>query len=240
MVLEEVDIIVAGAEVIAKAAAQATVTIPIILIAWDYDPVASGLVRSLNKPGGNVTGVYMRVVETVSKRLEVLREIMPGLSRVAILYDHYGKRQLPDTAPAAAALGLSVVPIEVREPYDFLAALKQAKTRKVGAVSVLFSPIFYVERQRLTDAARTLQLPTMFQEYGSVQAGGLVSYGPSPTDGWYRAAYFIDRILKGSKPGELPIERPDVYYLAVNMRTANALGIAIPESVRLRADEIIR
>jgi putative ABC transport system substrate-binding protein len=236
----KVDILVAGAEPIAKAAMEATRTIPIVVIGWDYDPVGSGLVRSLNKPGGNVTGVYLRVVETVGKRLELLREVLPGLSRVAVLYDSYGRRQLSNIEPAAAALGLRVFLIELREPYDFAAALKEAKAKKVGAVSVLFSPNFYVNRQRLTDAALAQRLPTMFQEYYSVRDGGMISYGPSPTDGWFRAAYFIDRILKGAQPAELPIERPDVYHLAVNMKTAKALGTTIPDSVLLRADEVVR
>lgn len=236
----KVDVIVAGAEPIVKAAMQATTAIPIIVIGWDYDPVASRLVQSLQQPGGNVTGVYLRVLETVGKRLELSKEVLPGLTRLAVLYDSFGNRQLPQAEPAGAALGISVIPIEVNQPYDFRTALRTAKSRRAEAAVVLFSPNFYVKRQQLVDAALEQRLPTVFQEYESVRAGGLISYGPSPNDGWYRAAYFIDRILKGTRPSELPIERPDVYYLVINMKTGRALGVTIPESVRLRADEIVR
>jgi len=236
----KVDVIVAGAQPIVKAARQATSTTPIVMVSWDYDPVAAGLVESLNKPGGNVTGVYTRVEETVGKRLELLKDLLPGVSRIAILYDSFGKHQFERIGPAAGVLRLQILPIEIHEPYDFNAAFKRAKIGKAGAVSVLFSPHFYVNRQRLADAALAQQLPTMFQEYASVRAGGLISYGPSPTDAWMRAGYFIDRILKGARPSELPIEQPNVYSMLVNMKTAKALGITIPESIRLRADEVLR
>lgn len=236
----KVDVIVAGAEPIVKAARQATSTIPIVMVGWDYDPVAAGLVQTLNNPGGNVTGVYLRVEETVGKRLELLKEFLPGLSRVGVLYDSFGKRQFAQIEPAAAALNLSVLPIEIREPYDFGAAFKQAKTNKAEAVSVLFSPHFYVNRQRVADAALAQRLPTMFQDYTNVRAGGLISYGPNLTDGWLRAAYFVDRILRGAQPSELPVEQPSVYRMVVNMKTAKILRISIPESILVRADEVIR
>jgi putative ABC transport system substrate-binding protein len=236
----DVDVIVAGAEPIVKAARAATRTTPIVMIGWDYDPVAAALVESLNRPGGNVTGVYMRLEETTGKRLELLKELLPGLSRIALLYDSFGRREFAQVEPAARTLGLQVVPIDIGDPYDFDAAFKRARTRKVEALVALFSPHFYVNRQRLAEAALAQRVAVMSANYGYVRAGTLISYGPSPEDGWRRAGYFVARVLKGALPGELPVERPAVYRMVVNLRTAKTLGLGIPESMLLRADEIIR
>lgn len=238
----KVDVIVAGAEPIVKAARQATSTIPIVMVGRDYDPIAAGFIESLSRPGGNVTGVHLLTGETAGKRLELLKELLPRLSRVAVLYDSSipsGKRQLEETESAARALTLAVQPIALRAPYDYDTAFKQVKTHAVVALTVLFSPQFYVSRQRIADTALARQLPTMFDESSSVRAGGLISYGPS-TNGWQRASYFIDRILKGTRPSELPVETPNVYSLRINIKTAKALGISVPESILLRADEVFK
>lgn len=237
-----VDVIVAGAEPIVRAAKQATSTIPIVMIGRDYDPVAAGFVESLSRPGGNVTGVHLRTEETAGKRLELLKELLPRLSRLAVLYDSSipsGKRHFEEMEAAARALGLAVEPIGLRVPYDYETAFKRVKLHKAVAIVVVFSPQFHVSRQRIADAALAQRLPTIFDEYSDVLAGGLISYGPN-TNGWQRASYFIDRILKGTRPSELPVETPNIYSLRINMKTAKALGISVPDSVLLRADEVIR
>ncbi len=242
LVKRNVDVIVAGAEPIVLAAKQATNTIPIVMVGRDYDPVAVGFVQSLNRPGGNITGVFLQTGETAGKRLELLKELLPGLVHVAVLYDSSipsGKRQFEEAASAARVLKLAVQPIALSSPYDYEGALQAVGTNTVVALAVLFSPKFYVDRQRIAHTALARHLPTMFDELSSVRAGGLISYGPS-TNGWQRAGYFVDRILTGTRPSDLPVETPKVYSLRINMRTAKALRVAIPESILLRADEVIR
>jgi putative ABC transport system substrate-binding protein len=236
----KVDVIVAGAEPIVRAATRSTITIPIVMVVWDNDPVLSGAVQTLNRPGGNVTGIYTRVEETVGKRLELIKELLPGATRIGVLYDRFAERQFAHVGSAAAGLGFQVVAVEIEEPYDFHRAFRQARVEKAGAVSVLFSPHFYVKRARLVEAATAYRMPTIFQEYSGPKAGGLMSYGPRPSDTWLRAGYFVDRILKGAKASELPVEQPDVYSLVINMKTAKSLNLTVPESILLRADEIIR
>jgi putative ABC transport system substrate-binding protein len=236
----KVDIIVAGAAPIVVAARDATSTIPIIMVGWDYDPVAAGFVDSLSHPGGNVTGVYLSTEETTGKRLGLITELLPGVSHVAVLYDDFGKRQYQYIEPAARAAKVQVHPIEVAGLHDFGPALKRAKAQKASAALVPFSPLFYVNRTAIADAALAQRLPTIFEISFMVQAGGLISYGPELSYGWRRAGYFVSRILAGVQPSDLPVERPREYRLVVNVRTAKALGITVPEPILLRADEIIR
>jgi putative ABC transport system substrate-binding protein len=236
----KVDVIVAGAEPIVKAAREATSTIPIVMVGWDYDPVAAGLVESLNRPGGNVTGVYLRLEETAGKRLELLKELMPAVTRIAVLYDGFGRREYAYVELAARALGLQVLPIEIGAPYDFDAAFKRAKSGGAGVVVALFSPHFHANDKQLARAALARRMPVVSANSGYVRAGTLASYGPNGEDGWRRAGYFVARILDGAKPGELPVERPAVFRTVVNLRTAQALGLRVPQPVLLRADEVIR
>ena len=235
-----VDVIVAGAEPILKAAMQATSTVPIIMVAWGYDPVTAGFVESLNKPGGNVTGIHLRSEEMHAKRLELLKELLPGLSRIATLYDPITARQFERLMVVAKLAGLQVQPVELGAPYDFDAAFKKAKRNHVGAVVVLLSPNFYVNRERIAKAALAHRLPTMSPDSAFADAGALASYGPSTVEGFQRAAYFIARVLKGARPENLPVEQSDIYTLVVNLRTAKALGVTVPDSILVRADDVVR
>lgn len=240
LVALKVDVFVAGMVLIAQAVRKATSTTPIIVVAWDDDPAAAGLIQSLSRPGGNITGIYTRVTETHGKRLELLKECRPGLSRVAAVHDAFGKRQLRDLESAAASLRLQLQPVEVSPPYDYQAAFASAKRSRADAATIVISPRFYVDRQQVVDAALAQRLPTMFQDYASVRTGGLMSYGPDLDETWVRTGYFVDRLLKGAKPGDLPMEQPKVYRLLVNLKTAKELRLTIPESILLRADEVIR
>ena len=234
------DIIVVGAEPALSIVTGATKTIPIVIVSFDQDPVATGLVKSISRPGGNVTGVFTLQAELTVKRLELLRDAIPGIMRVAVFWDPMNRRGASDIEEAARSLGLAVQPIEVRAPYDFHTGFRTAKKDKAGAVFVSFSPGFYVQRGRLAKAAIDARIPTMLTMEGQVEAGGLMSYGATLADIWGRAPYYVDRLLKGAKPSELPIEQVSRFNLALNLKTAKALGITFPESVLIRADQIIK
>jgi len=236
----KVNVIVTGAEPIARVIQRATSTIPIVVVLHDHDPVASGLVTSLSRPGGNLTGVFTRQSELVGKRLELLKEALPRVSRVAVFWDTYSQRQLDELQQAAHSIGVNLQSIELRAPYDFQAAFRAVKQKKADAIVVLFSPVFYQERARIAALALKAGLPTMNQEESWVAAGGLISYGPTIADTFGRAAYFVDRLLKGAKPSDLPVEQATSFKLTINLRTAKALRLSIPESIVLRADEVIR
>ena len=236
----KVDVIVVGAEPIVRAAKQATSTIPIVMVLWDHDPVAAGLIDSFNHPGGNITGIFSRTSELAGKRLELLKEAIPSLSRVAVLWDSFSARQLEVLKSAAQSLGLQLRLIEMRAPYNFDAAFKAAARDKAGAMMVMFSPVFYAERVRVAEAALKVHMPTMYQDESAVAAGGLLSYGPVPGEMWIRVGYFVDRLLKGAKPSELAVEQATTYRLVINEKTAKALKLTIPQSLMLRADEIIQ
>ena len=234
LVALKVNVIVTGTEPAARALQQA----PVVLS--DHDPVASGLVNSLNRPGSNITGVVTRQSELVGKRLELLKESLPRLSRVAVLWDTYSQRQFEQLQQAARSLDVQVQSIELRAPYDFKAASRHAKQEKADALIVLFSPVFYRERAQIAALALEARLPTMSQEQSWVAAGGLISYGPTIADTFGRTAYFVDRLLKGAKPEDLPVEQATGFKLTVNLRTAKALRLTIPDSIVQRADEVIR
>jgi putative ABC transport system substrate-binding protein len=235
-----VSAIVVGAEASARAAKSVTNTIPIVMAMYDIDPVSAGLVGSLNHPGGNITGVFSRQSELVGKRLELLREIRPNLSNVAVLSDSFGHRQLAEVREAARALGIHLEVLEMRAPYNFDAAFASARTKKVDALLVLFSPLFVRERVRIAELAAHSRLMSMFQDSDSVRDGGLVSYGPNIEEVFTRTAYYVDRLLKGAKASELPVEQSTSFSLTINLRTAKRLGFAIPESVVVRADEVVQ
>ena len=234
------DAIVVGAVSIARAAKQATTTIPIIMVAFDYDPVAAGLVDSLSRPGGNVTGIFPRTSDLVGKNLELLKELLPRASHVAVLYDDLSIRQLEALKDAARTLGVQLHLIEVRPPFDYSAAFKDAARKKPDAMMVLNSAHSYIARDQIANLALQYKLPTICQLEPNVRAGGLISYGPDQLGTFGRTAYFVDRVLKGASPAGLPIEQPTQYLLLVNLKTAKALGITIPESILVRADEVIR
>jgi putative ABC transport system substrate-binding protein len=235
-----VDVFVAGAEPIARIQQEASATTPIVLVAMGFDPATAGMIGSLNRPGGNITGIYARTGDTIGKQLELLKELRPGLSRVAAFYDGWGQAEIKALESLASALAVRLVPIQLTEPYDYAAAFQSAKANKIEGGIMTFSPRFYVERSKVADAALAQKFPTLSFDTGYAGAGGLMSYGPGRRETWERAAYFIDRILNGAKPSELPMEEPRAYTLAVNVRTAKAIGMLIPQSILTRADEIIR
>ena len=235
----KVDVIVAGAETAIRAAKQATSTIPIVMVVFD-DPKASGLIDSLNRPGQNLTGIFTRQPELTGKRFELLKELVPGLSRVAVYWDAFSKGELDEVKPAADAIGIELVFQALQPPYDFRAAFKASKKHRAGAVIALYSSTFYINRAQIAEAALQSRMPLTGYAHELTRAGGLFSYGPDLQDTYYRAAYFVDRLLKGAKPSDLPVEQPNKLVLVVNERTAKTLGVTIPESILLRADEVIR
>ncbi len=236
----KVDVLFTGVEPVVRAFRQASSTIPIVMVLYDYDPVASGLVASFGRPGGNITGIATQTPDLVVKRLQILKETLPQLSRVAVFWDRFAGAQLQNLEAAARALGVEVERVDLGDAYDFDGAFALAKARKCTAAVGLFSPQTWVRRAAFGAAARAHRLPTIQYDEYFVRAGALLSYGPSAADSWKRAAYYIDRLLKGAKPQDLPIEQEARVKLAVNQKTAGELGISLPESILLQADEVIR
>ena len=240
LVRQNVDVIISPNDTSARAALKATTTIPIVSTGFGYDPVASGLVDSLGRPGANVTGLYGLGFELNAKRLEILKETLPGVSRVAVFWGTGFGSPNAELKRAAQSLSMKLELIELRGPSDLEGAFKSARRKKAGAVLLLISPISYVHRARIATLALEARLPTMSAFNQIVEAGGLISYGADVFDNWKRTAYYVDRLLKGAKPGDLPVEQVSKFKLAVNLKTAKALGITIPESILLRADEVVR
>jgi putative tryptophan/tyrosine transport system substrate-binding protein len=221
-----------------KATAAASSTIPIVMAAVG-DPVESGLAGSLAKPGGNVTGLTSATAELVPKRLELLKALVPKMTRVAA-YSNLGNvaaaATWKETEAAARAMKLEAVLLDVRSPEQIEAAFESALRQKVDALIVGIETLAQANRKSIVDLALKHKLPTIYAAREFVEAGGLMSYGVSYPDLYYRAAEYADRILKGAKPAEMPIERPAKFAFAINRRTANALGIIIPPDLLLRAD----
>jgi putative ABC transport system substrate-binding protein len=245
LVALKVDVIVAPGTLHALAAKQATRTLPIVFGAV-ADPVASGLVTSLARPGGNVTGLSLLAPELVGKCLELLKQAVPGVSRAAVLWHPGGlperteKDMLTGAEVAARALGVRLQFVEARGPADFDRAFSDMTRARAGALTVLTSTMFLIERRRLVDLAAENRLPAVYPWREGVDAGGLMSYGPNFADLFRRAATYVDKILKGTKPGDLPVEQPTKFELVINLKTAKALGLTIPQSLLGRADEIIQ
>jgi putative tryptophan/tyrosine transport system substrate-binding protein len=245
LVALKVDVIVTGSTPAAVAAKQATKTIPIVFAAA-ADPVASGLVTSLARPGGNVTGLSALAPELVGKCLELLTQAVPGVSRVAVLWQPGGhgerteKDMLKEAEVAARALGVRVQFLEARGPADIDRAFSDMTRARAGALTVWTTAMFVIERRRLVDLAVKNRLPTVFPWREGVDAGGLMSYGANFADLYRRAATYVDKILKGAKPADLPVEQPTKFELVINLKTAKALGLTIPQSLLGRADEIIQ
>jgi len=240
----KVDLIVASAGTQAATAAKnATETIPIVMI-YVRDPVGNGLIASLARPGGNVTGVSGSAgLELFAKQLELLKETVPKIRRVAILSNPdnaYHQLAIREVNVAARSLGVQLQLLEARGPNEFDGAFAAMAKERVGALLVLSDAIFGSHRTRLADLAARSRLPAAFGVRDDVEAGGLMSYGPSILDSYRQAATYVDRILRGAKPAELPVERPTKFELVINMKTAKALGLTIPQSVLLRADEVIQ
>jgi putative ABC transport system substrate-binding protein len=245
LVALKVDVIVAGNTLAALAAKQATKAIPIVF-ATSVDPVTSGLVTSFARPGGNVTGLSNLFPELVGKCLEQLTQAVPGVSRAAVLWHPgaFGERTdkdlLKEAEVAVRALGVRLQFVEVRGREDFERAFLDITGARADGLTVLGSPMFLGERRRLVDLAAKNRLPAVYPQREFVDAGGLMAYGPSTADLFRRAATYVDKILKGAKPGDLPVEQPTKFELVINLKTAKALGLTIPPSLLSRADEVIR
>ena len=237
----KVDVIVTAFTSESLAAKKATRRIPIVMAAGG-DPVAIGLVESLARPGGNVTGLSQMISELGGKRLALLKEMVPKLSRVAVLWNpqsasstlYWKEIQLP-----ARQLELQLHSLEIRSPGDFDKAFEDATRARAGALVVTGDPVITANLKRIAGLAAKSRLPSIYQSSEFTNAGGLVAYGADRADMYRRAATFVDKILKGAKPGDLPIEQPTKFELVINMKTAKALGITVPQSVRLRADRVI-
>ena len=245
MVRLKVDVIVAaGAQPTVQAAMKATKTIPIVMTGEGTDPVRAGLVESLARPGGNVTGVTLLNRELGGKRLELLKEAVPKLSRVAVLYDptSQGLNEVKELLPAdARALKLTIEPWEIRAVDDFekvFAALN--KRRPDGLYALTAGGVMRPNRKRIVDFALKSQLPAVYGNREYVEAGGLMSYGADLADSYRRVAYYVDKILKGAKPADLPIEQPTKFELLINLKTAKQIGLLIPPNVLARADRVIK
>jgi putative tryptophan/tyrosine transport system substrate-binding protein len=219
---------------------QATTVIPIVF-AVGIDPVGSGLVASLAQPGGNVTGLSIQANELAGKRLELARELVPRLHRLAIMFN-VGNAQpvleMGETQAAARMLGLEVVPLVIQRAEDIAGALQTLKAR-ADALYVAVDQLMVANRTSILTSALGARLPTIFSTRDFVTAGALMSYGPSYTERFRHAADYVDKILRGAKPGDLPVDQPTKFELVINLKTAKALGLTIPQSLRVRADEII-
>jgi putative ABC transport system substrate-binding protein len=236
----KVDVIVAVPGTV-DAARRATRTIPIV-IPGVGDPVEAGLVTSLARPGGNITGTAWSPPEVAGKRLALLKEALPRVSRVAVLRDLtvYGAtHEWQETQAAARVLGLTLQPLELRDPKDFPAAFSAMTRKRPDALIADATPLTSAYRPIIVEFATKQRLPTMFGRRDAVESGGLMSYSVDDADMFRRAASYVDRILKGAWPGELPIERPTKFELAVNVKTAKALGITFPASVLIQATKVI-
>ena len=232
-------------ELAVRAVMKATSTIPIVMVGYVVnDPVASKLIESYARPGGNVTGLFSVDAVLLPKRLELLKEALPGLSRVAVFWDsNFGRHQLDELQRAAQRLSLELQTIDVRDvrsAQDLEPAFKTAKDHQAQALISTWSPALWIHKVRVAQLALEAKLPSISEFFQHVEVGGLMSYGSSNPDNWVRAVYYVDRLLKGAKVADLPVEQVSTYKLVVNLKTAKALGIKIPESVLMRADEVIR
>jgi ABC-type uncharacterized transport system substrate-binding protein len=233
----KVDVIATFGDLTPKIAQQATGTIPIVAISDDI--VGAGIVASLSRPGTNTTGLTIMAPELSAKRLEVLQEMVPRMLRVAALWDPTtGASQVEVTERAARSLNLSVQVLEVRRRDDVVDAFRAAQSNRAEAVNVFNSPVLSSLYREIIDLAAEYRLPTMYQWKEHVEAGGLLSYGVSLTAMWRQAGTIVVKVLKGAKPADLPVEQPTKFELALNARTAKALGIAIPPAVLVRADDV--
>ena len=240
----KVDIIVVSGTGPARAAKIATKTIPIVMTGLGADPVEEGLIESLAHPGGNVTGVTNLGRELGGKRLELLKEAFPKVARVAVLYEPVAGsvREVKELLPVAArALGLTIQPWEVRAADDFervFAAI--SKWRPDGLYVPAAGPVMTAKQKRIVDFALKSRLPSMYSLRLFVDAGGLMHYGADLADSYRRVAYFVDKILKGAKPADLPVEQPTKFELVINLKTARQIGLTIPQSILYRADRVIK
>jgi putative tryptophan/tyrosine transport system substrate-binding protein len=223
-----------------KAALAASRTIPIVMWANNFDPIAHGYVQSLARPGGNVTGIFTRQPELAAKQVEILKETFPDRTRLTVLWDRLSADQMEGAERAAKSLQLTPVAIKLENPpYDIPAVFRRVAESQPQMLAVLSSPLFGPHNKEIVDETLRYRLPAMFIFKYYVDAGGLMSYGVDITSNFRRLAEYVAKILNGAKPAELPVEQPTKFELAVNLKTAKALGLELPTSLLLRADEVI-
>jgi putative ABC transport system substrate-binding protein len=244
LVKAKVDVLVTfGGTAPALAAKRATSTIPIVTAAGGTDPVKAGLVTSLAQPGGNITGLANSFTELRGKQMELLKEVVPNLSRVGVIWNPdtpAGRANMSETESEARVLGLRVRSLEVRSVNDLENAFESAKKDRAGAILLTTNPMFSTHIRRIASLTIKHRLPANHAQKEFVEAGGLMMYGPSGAEIYRRAAFYVDRILKGAKPADLPVERPTKFELVINLKTAKQIGLTIPQSVLYRADRVIR
>jgi len=234
-----VDVILAGGGPTVPALKKATTTIPIVMAA-SGDPVADGYVQSLAHPGGNITGLSLQSTEATPKRFELLKELVPGPAPVALFWNAPSLQNRKAAEEVARKRGWKVLPVEIRDAGTIEAAFKMAIDGGANAALVFAAGVLFPRAQRVAELAARNRLPAMYELRQYVDAGGLISYGANINQIWRQAAGFVDRILRGARPGDLPIEQPTKFELVVNLKTAKALGLTIPQSVVARADEVIQ
>jgi len=239
----KVDVLVTQAAPAIQAAKEATRTIPIVM-AISGDPIGTGFVASLARPGGNITGLSLLATELSGKRLELLKEAIPKLSRVAVIWNSSSPgmaHRFREVQAAARALGVRLQSLEVRgDPSDFEGAFSAATKERPDGLLVVLDPFTTLHRRRIGEFAAGSRLPAVYGSSAFPEAGGLMSYGPNIPDMYRRAAFYVDKILKGAKPADLPVEQPRKFELVINLKTAKELGITIPPEVLLQADRVIK
>jgi putative tryptophan/tyrosine transport system substrate-binding protein len=237
----KVDIILAGGpEITLKSALAVAGRLPIVMIAINYDPFAHGYVTSLARPSGNVTGIFFQQIELSMKRVQLVMDALPNMRGATVFWDAASADLWRGTQEAAKQLGLRLAGIDLRDPpYDYDRALAQSPPDHRGGLIALASPFLFVDRERLADFALRNRMASMFASREYVDAGGLLSYGPSITGLYRRAAEYVDRIAKGAKPSDLPIEQPTRFELIINVKTAKAIGVDVPVHLQQLADEVI-
>jgi putative ABC transport system substrate-binding protein len=234
LVKMQVDVIVAPGPAL-PALRQATSTIPIVMAAASADPVTQGLVNSLGRPGGNITGLSLQTAEMTGKRLELLLELVQGVGQIGVLWDKGASPAWQAANATARARGWKLLSLQLRDADDIESAFRAATTARCASLLILTGEIAFPHRQRITQLAAKSRLPAMYDLRPYVEAGGLISYSADLIEVWRRAAGFVDKILKGAKPGDLPIEQPTSFELAINSRAAKALGLTIPQSLLVQA-----
>jgi ABC-type uncharacterized transport system substrate-binding protein len=240
LVRRKVDIIVAPYESTVKLAIAASDTVPVVMIATEYDPVALGYVNSLAQPGGRVTGVFLQQIELASKRLQLLKDALPSFEAATIFWDALSEYQWKATSSAAAAFGLRLAGVELqKQPYDYEGALASVPPDHRSTLITPIAPAFYRDRERLAEFGIRHQIASMFAVREFADAGGLLSYGPDFPAIFRRVAEYVDRIAKGAKSADLPVEQPTKFELVINAKTAKAIGLNIPDKLLALVDAVI-
>jgi putative tryptophan/tyrosine transport system substrate-binding protein len=236
-----VDAVVVATDPATRAVKEASAKIPIVMVSVNYDPVALGYIASLARPGTNITGVLFLHRELTGKRFAIFKEMLPTVKRVAVLSDPLAAEQLRAVEATNRSIGLKLQSIELRNPdYDLDSAFRAAVRFRAEALLVLTTPVIFRERSKIAQLGLKHRLPTSFAHREHVDAGGLMSYGPNFADMWRLAAVYVDQILRGANAAELPVQQPTKFELIINLKTAKALGLTIPQSILQQADEVIQ